>query len=131
MIDDLVIVLLAAGGPDLSTLIAQGWPAFDRYLSSLEGQILAGREVVCHGLRDGQIVWDVEVLDPDVHEHFLLGLTYAACKNPDEAYGDFTEPEVEARMGQIFDAAEDRTAFYKEMVAFGAEVRARAPKRRH
>jgi hypothetical protein len=30
-----------------------------------------------------------------------------------------------------FDAAEDRTAFYKEMVAFGAEVRARAPKRRH
>jgi hypothetical protein len=131
MIDDLVIMLLAAGGPDLRTLKDQGNAVFERYLFSLQGQVLGGRQLVRERVRDGQILWRIEIIDPDVHEHFLLGLTYTACEDLDAEQGDFTEPEVDARAWQIFDAAEDRAAFYNEMVAFGAEVRARSPEHQH
>jgi hypothetical protein len=74
MIDDLVIALLAAGESDLRTLASQD-DAIALCLAALEGRVFAGRKVVRTAERDGQNVYAIEILDPQIHIDFETGLT--------------------------------------------------------
>jgi hypothetical protein len=75
MIDDLVIIILAAGEPDLRTLASQGDYAIALCLAALEGRVFAGRKVVRTAERVGQNVYAIEILDPQIHIDFETGLT--------------------------------------------------------
>jgi hypothetical protein len=86
MIDDLVIVLLAAGESDLRTLASPD-DAIALCLAALEGRVFAGRKVVRTGPRDGQNVYAIDVLNPQVHEDFETGLTATAARDLGAAWG--------------------------------------------
>jgi hypothetical protein len=125
---------LARGGWDLYThdlLVTCGRGADDAYLATLEEQIIAGRQVIFKRIEDGHPVWEVEVIDADIHVQFIDGLLLTAIEDLDTTQGDFTEDEAMARMWEIFYGVEDRAAFYREMVQRGADDHACSPERRH
>jgi hypothetical protein len=66
MINDLDIVPMTSGGPDLETLVRHGDAALT--------------EVRRAGMRDGQNLWTVEVLNAQVHVEFEIGLTALAAR---------------------------------------------------
>jgi hypothetical protein len=125
---------LVRGGWDLYThdlLVTCGRGADDAYLATLEEQIIASRQVIFKRIEDGHPVWEVEVIDVDIHVQFIDGLLLTAIEDLDATQGDFTEDEAMARMWEIFYGVEDRAAFYREMVQRGADDHACSPERRH
>jgi hypothetical protein len=73
---------------ELQALVAEGRLAFDKHLATFEGQM--ARE----GTRDGEIIWSIEVIDPEVRTILFTGLAAHRRRRSGAEQGDFTEPDA-------------------------------------
>jgi hypothetical protein len=79
---------------ELQALIAEGRLAFDKHLATFEGQIHSGGQMAREGTRDGEIIWSIEVIDPEVRTILFTGLAAHRRRRSGAEQGDFTEPDA-------------------------------------